>query len=145
MKKTLAKFGYPESLIKEYNNWYLLLRPEQATIGSLILITKFGEEKYSGISKEGFAEFEQIVKEIESVLSDCFAYDKINYLMLMMVDPDVHFHIIPRYSHDIYFEKEKFTDFGWPALPNLLEINKISKKTFNQLLALLKGEFENNV
>ena len=144
MKKTLAKFGYPESLIKEYNNWYLLLRPDQVTIGSLILITKFGEVKLSGLSNESFAEFEQIVKEIESVLSDCFTYDKINYLVLMMVDPEVHYHIIPRYSYDIEFEKEKFTDFGWPALPNLLEINKISKKTFNLLLALLKGEFQNN-
>ena len=145
MGKTLAKFGYPESLIKEYNNWYLLLRPDQVTIGSLILITKFGEEKYSELSKEGFAEFERIVKEIETALSDCFAYDKINYLMLMMVDPEVHYHIIPRYSHDIEFEKEKLSDFGWPALPKLLEINKISKKTFNQLLDLLKGKFQNNV
>lgn len=144
MEKTLAKFGYPASLIKEYNNWYLLLRPEQVTIGSLILITKFGEEEYSEISKEAFAELEQIVKEIESVLHDCFEYDKINYLMLMMVDPEVHYHIIPRYSYEIEFEKEKFTDFGWPALPNLLEINRITKKTFNQLLAILKEKFQNN-
>ena len=26
------------------------------------------------------------------------AYERINYLMLMMVDPDVHFHVIPRYT-----------------------------------------------
>ena len=26
------------------------------------------------------------------------AYERINYLMLMMVDPHVHFHVIPRYS-----------------------------------------------
>lgn len=62
-----------------------------------------------------------------------------------MVDPDVHFHIIPCYSHNIYFETEKFTVFGWLVLPNFLDINKISKKTFNQLLTVLKREFENNV
>lgn len=145
MNKTLTKFGYPDSLIKEYNNWYLLLRPEQVTIGSLVLITKFGEEKYSELSNKSFTEFEKIVKEVESVLSDCFAYDKINYLMLMMVDPEVHYHIIPRYSHEVKFKEVKFSDFGWPGLPKFSEINNISKNTFGIILLILMEKFSKNV
>ena len=36
----LKKFNYRENLIKEYKNWLLLLRPEQTTLGSLVLIEK---------------------------------------------------------------------------------------------------------
>jgi len=36
--------------------------------------------------------------EIESALGSFVQYQKLNYLMLMMVDPQVHFHVIPRYE-----------------------------------------------
>ncbi|SVD78910.1 uncharacterized protein METZ01_LOCUS431764, partial [marine metagenome] len=100
---TFAKFKFPELLIKEYENWYLLLRFEQPTLGSLILITKHGETQYSEINEAAFIEFSKIVKEIESVLKSKFKYQKLNYLMLMMVDPEVHYHIIPRYSEGVLF------------------------------------------
>ena len=35
---------------------------------------------------------------IERALTAFCGYERINYLMLMMVDPHVHFHVIPRYS-----------------------------------------------
>jgi len=108
---TLSKFNFPDLLIKEYNYWYLLLRYEQPTLGSLILITKHGENQYSKIAKNGFIEFSEIVKEIEPVLKSKFKCSKINYLMLMMQDPEVHYHIIPRYSKDLLFNDVLFKDF----------------------------------
>ena len=39
-----------------------------------------------------------ITAEIEATLSAEVAYERINYLMLMMVDPNVHFHVFPRYE-----------------------------------------------
>ena len=50
---TFAKFNFPDLLIKEYKYWYLMLRYEQPTLGSLILITKYGENQYSKITKNG--------------------------------------------------------------------------------------------
>ena len=47
------------------------------------------------------------------------AYEKINYLMLMMVDRDVHFHVIPRYAGERTHAGVSFPDAGWPAMPNL--------------------------
>jgi diadenosine tetraphosphate (Ap4A) HIT family hydrolase len=46
-------------------------------------------------------------------------YERINYLMLMMVDPHVHYHVIPRYSTSRTFNGVEFVDAGWPALPQL--------------------------
>ena len=128
MNKTLKKFGYPETLLKEFDNWYLLLRPEQVTLGSLILITKNNEYSLSSISDSGFNEFSKVIKIIENVLDDTFAFKKINYLMYMMVDPEVHYHIIPRYSEQKYFKDTLFEDKGWPGLPALSEPNMIDKK-----------------
>ena len=54
MNSTLKKFDYPNSLIKEFSNWYLLLRPEQITYGSMILVEKNSKKKISQIKTESF-------------------------------------------------------------------------------------------
>ena len=41
------------------------------------------------VTSAAFAELERVTRDIESGLSAFRRYDKINYLMLMMVDPDV--------------------------------------------------------
>jgi len=43
----------------------------------------------------------------------------INYLMLMMVDPDVHFHVIPRYASVRQHAGVQYADAGWPGPPQL--------------------------
>ncbi len=139
--KILTKFGYPDSLIKEFSHWYLLLRPEQVTIGSMVLIEKEFKSKYSDVSKESFVEFAKVVKQIESVIEDSFSYNKINYLMLMMLDEEVHYHIVPRYSRDIVFNDKVFCDHGWPGLPNFSDVNKSEVETLSKLLELLRGKF----
>ena len=36
--ETLLKFNYPNTLLREYQHWAVLLRPKQVTVGSLVLI-----------------------------------------------------------------------------------------------------------
>src|SRR5210317_2403740 len=121
MNQTMEKFGYPDTLIREYEYWVVLLRPQQATLGALVLICKESADALSSISVEAFSELKQITTVVESSLKDLFKYDKINYLMLMMVDPDVHFHILPRYEGIRTFEGLDFADAGWPGPPALGE------------------------
>ena len=40
INETMRKFGYPQTLIREYDHWVVLLRPAQVTLGSLILAAK---------------------------------------------------------------------------------------------------------
>ena len=47
---------------------------------------------------KSFAELGDIVPAIEQALTAFTDYERINYLMLMMVDRQVHFHVIPRYD-----------------------------------------------
>lgn len=132
-EKVLKKFGYPDTLIKEYDYWFWLLRPEQITLGSSILITKEYYSKYSDLTKEHFLEFEKVVNDIEKTLSNTFNYDKMNYLMLMMVDPSVHYHVIPRYTDSRILKNKEYKDIGFPGMPDFTCVNKINIEEFNYI------------
>ena len=59
------------------------------------------------------------IGDIETALGAFRPYQKINYLMLMMVDKDVHFHVLPRYQNAQDFDGTAYPDTGWPAVPDL--------------------------
>ena len=132
-EKVLEKFGYPDTLIKEYDYWYWLLRPEQVTLGSSLLITKEYYSKYSDLTREHFLEFEKIIKDVEKTLSKTFNYDKINYLILMMNDPSLHYHVIPRYENTRVLNDKEYIDNGFPGIPNFTFVNKTNIEEFNNI------------
>ena len=119
MNATIKKFGYPATLVREYRHWVVLIRPAQVTAGSLILAAKSDSTAYGVLPAEAFAEQGVIIAQLERSLRDVVNMDKINYLMLMMVDPHVHFHIIPRYRGTRSFAGLELADHGWPGPPDL--------------------------
>jgi diadenosine tetraphosphate (Ap4A) HIT family hydrolase len=121
MNPTMSKFGHPGTVVADYASWVVLLRPQQARLGALVLVCREPATAFAAISAPAFAELGTVVADIESALSSAFAYDKLNYLMLMMVDPNVHFHVIPRYAEAPRFEGAAFPDHGWPRLPDLAQ------------------------
>lgn len=116
---TLKTFGYPETLIAGYKHWAVVLRPKQTTLGALVVISKSDAVAYADLPESAFAEFRKVTQDIERTLSNMFSYDKINYLMLMMVDPHVHYHVIPRYAASKSYADTVFEDTGWPGVPDL--------------------------
>jgi diadenosine tetraphosphate (Ap4A) HIT family hydrolase len=145
MNVTMKKFGYPQTLIKEFKKCVIVLRPQQVTLGSLILICQDDAKAFSDISPEAFSELPQVIKEIESSLSKAFSYKKINYLMLMMVDPDVHFHVIPRYEETKSFSQHDFFDHGWPGTPDLKNPNETDPSLTIAILAHLKENWKKTI
>ena len=116
---TMLTFGYPKSLVRDYQSWVVMVRPKQATIGALVLVCKENVQAFADISEAAFAELGRVIRDIETGLQRFRGYDKINYLMLMMVDREVHFHVLPRYSADREFGGQAYQDPGWPAAPDL--------------------------
>lgn len=119
MNETIVKFGYPATLVAEYAHWVVLLRPAQPTLGSLVLAAKSDETAFADLPAEAHAELKIVTTGIEAALRAFVGYDKINYLMLMMVDPQVHFHVIPRYEGQRTWSGHRFVDAGWPKVPDL--------------------------
>ncbi|GJL64832.1 MAG: HIT family protein [Nitrospirales bacterium] len=139
MNETLQKFGDPETRLKIFKQWVVLLRPQQITLGSLVIVCKEDASAFSELSAEAFVELREVTQYVEGVLARTFSYEKINYLMLMMVDPDVHFHVIPRYSGPKLFAEQEFLDHGWPGPPNFKQANTTSRELNQLILSHLKS------
>ena len=137
MNDTIRKFGYPQSLIKEYKHWVVLVRTDQVTLGSLILAHKGAETNMSDVPKDAFTELAIVTKEIERAIRAAFDNEKVNYLTLMMVDKEVHSHVIPRFSSVKKFEGQEFSDSGWPALPVLSEFISLDSDMIKTVKAKL--------
>jgi diadenosine tetraphosphate (Ap4A) HIT family hydrolase len=116
---TARKFGYPRTLVAETEAWLVLVRPQQPTYGALVLVCKEEAEAFSDLGPAAFADLQVAVGGIERLLKSEVDYGRINYLMLMMVDRDVHFHVLPRYDGERSHAGQTFADAGWPGPPNL--------------------------
>jgi diadenosine tetraphosphate (Ap4A) HIT family hydrolase len=141
MNQTIEKFGYPGTQLKEFDHWLVLLRPAQVTLGSLVLAAKSDCTSYSDLPREAFAEQADAVAAIERALTASVAYERINYLMLMMVDPNVHFHVIPRYSEARNWNDISFPDAGWPGPPRLDSALKLDPDQLHRLVTELGSNF----
>jgi len=136
---TMVKFAYPQSLVRDYRRWAVLARPKQATLGALVMVCKEDAQAFSAISAEAFAEMPQVVRDIEAALKAFRPYQKINYLMLMMVDREVHYHVLPRYDAAQDFAGTAYADPGWPALPDLTAGPLLEGADLDALVAALKA------
>jgi diadenosine tetraphosphate (Ap4A) HIT family hydrolase len=134
----MRKFGYPDTLVHAYAHWAVLVRPAQATLGALVLANTEGARSLSQVSAAGFAELTSITRAIETALTSTFRYDKLNYLALMMVDPDVHFHVLPRYGSEREFAGVAFVDPGFPGPPRLDQSTAIDAAALAALVATLR-------
>ncbi|MCL6730547.1 HIT family protein [Sphingomonas hankyongi] len=141
MNETIRKFGYPSTLVAELEHWVILLRPAQVTLGSLVLAAKSDATAFSQIPVEAFTEQADAVRRIEQVLAGFCSYERLNYLMLMMVDPNVHFHVIPRYSEPRQWNGLEFADAGWPGMPQLGTARELTGGEKSQLTSELAERF----
>lgn len=141
MNDTIAKFGHPATLIAEYAHWVVLLRPAQPTLGALVLAAKSDATAFGDLPAEAHAELKTATAAIEAALAQAVGYAKINYLMLMMVDPHVHFHVLPRYEGERSGAGLTVADAGWPAQPDLGAAVKLDDAQVAALTGWLKPYF----
>ena len=131
IKNFKEKFKTEELKIYETEYWLWSLRPHQSTLGASILSLKRECPTLGNVKVEEFEDLKKMINVIEDTMKETFNYDIMNYLMLMMVDKQVHYHVIPRYERESEFDGDIWKDSCWPSLPNLsgeeLELNKIKK------------------
>ena len=138
---TIVKFGYPATLVREFGHWLVLARPAQVTLGSLVLAAKGDATAYRDLPPEAFAEQAAVIAAIEMGLAAFCQYERINYLMLMMVDPHVHFHVVPRYSGTREWNGLELADAGWPGPPDLRSATELSPAQIDRLRTDLARHF----
>jgi diadenosine tetraphosphate (Ap4A) HIT family hydrolase len=113
------KFRIAELRILDTAHWTWSVRTAQPTLGSSVLSLRRHAPSFGGVTSAEMVDLASAVAAVESATQRAFRYDKINYLMLMMVDPHVHFHVLPRYAEVRRFADLDWHDRGWPAVPSL--------------------------
>ena len=141
MNLTIEKFGHPATLIADYDHWVVLLRPAQPTLGALILAAKSDATAFGDLPVEAHTELKTVTTAIEKALTQAVGYAKINYLMLMMIDPHVHFHVLPRYDGERSSAGLSVVDAGWPGQPDLGQAVKLDESQITALTGWLKPYF----
>jgi diadenosine tetraphosphate (Ap4A) HIT family hydrolase len=141
MNATIEKFGFPHTLVAEFAHWVVLARPAQPTLGSLVLAARSDATAFGDLPVEAHAELKTVTAAVEAALARAVSYERLNYLMLMMVDPHVHFHVIPRYEGAREWQGREFVDCGWPKVPDLGHAVALEGDDLAGLVAWLKGAF----
>lgn len=138
---TMEKFGYPETLVKAYDHWVVLLRPAQVTAGSLVVVCREPVTAFGEVGPAACGELARVTGDVEACLRGLWSWDRINWLMLMMVDPDVHFHVIPRYAGPRLLGEREIPDTGWPGPPDLAAAIELDGVARDRAVALLKDNW----
>jgi diadenosine tetraphosphate (Ap4A) HIT family hydrolase len=133
----INKFKIEKYLITYTETWLISLRPLQPTIGSLVLSVNRKCKAFSDLNENEGSDLIRAFKIIEKLYKNTLKPNKINYLALMMVDEQVHYHVIPRYKSAIQFNKEEYIDKNWPGPPELTPL-EFSSGNFIDLSTYLK-------
>ena len=138
---TYERFGGDQSLIRAYDHWSVLIRPKQATLGACVIVAHADVRALGDLPEAAHAAFGRVVADLEAAWARAFAPDKRNYLCLMMVDREVHYHALPRYEAARDFAGAPRGDAGWPGPPDLgADVGEVAEAARDALIEAWRGE-----
>lgn len=79
-------------------------------------------------------------KVIKQALKKAFNYDAINYLMMMMFEKHVHYHILQRYNKPVESVNYFWNDESCPIVPKL-----IGEPLSQEKLAIIASVIKENI
>ena len=138
--ETLLKVEEDKNTTKDFGYWKLLVSNNTRTLGNCVLIVNRDVRRFSELTPEEVVNLGIAVKETENALQSAFQYDKINWLMLMMKDPQVHFHVIPRYKESKQFANTEFVDGLQEGDPLMYDKIDLSQEVLNLVRDELKSK-----
>jgi diadenosine tetraphosphate (Ap4A) HIT family hydrolase len=107
----------PDDFIFDSKYWNIILSDDQQYLGRCIVSCKRHVPSLSEITAEEFHDFYDVAKTLESTLSKAFGAKMYNWGCLMNdayknmpPNPHVHWHLRPRYDHDVSFAGIIFSD-----------------------------------
>jgi len=114
------KFRQNELHVTDIGPWALSVRPGQITLGAMVLACRSGAEGMSDLTADEASGLGAAMAVAECLLKQVFGAQRINYLCLMMQDPIVHFHVLPRYAETISRHGVDWVDRDWPGAPKMV-------------------------
>lgn len=140
MKEFNKKFRVQELLIAQVGAWNISLRPQQPTVGSLVLSLARKCDSFADLTEVEAVDLGRSFKVIERLFDSTFKPQKINYLALMMVDNQVHYHVLPRYKGPVSVDDQEYHDKCWPVAHDLKPLNQIGDAELGVIYKKLKEQ-----
>lgn len=138
------KFRLDALHLADCRSWRLSLRPGQLTLGSLVLSVRSGATNLAALSPEEGRDMAAGFGLAEQLLRKTYGAVRLNLLCLMMQDPIVHFHILPRYDRNIERHGLIWTDADWPGPPTIRPV-QTDDSVLQAILAELRSNFAANI
>jgi len=122
------KFRLDELTVLTDADWALSVRPGQPVVGALVVSTRHRALAFADLPASAGPSLVRMLGRAETAAKQTFAAVRINVLCLMMQDPLLHFHLLPRYDGPRDFAGRAWGDPGWPGPPTLAE-NQVQDDT----------------
>jgi diadenosine tetraphosphate (Ap4A) HIT family hydrolase len=133
-------FRVQELTIERFDHWVWSVRPVHCTLGAGVLSLARLCTELGSVTRDEAAELADAACTLEQRLKEAFQPDRVNYLMLMMVDPQLHFHVIPRYATARKLGGIAWLDSSWPAAPVLANGSQYANSLIlGQIAQVLRG------
>jgi len=134
-------------LITGRKYWNIFLAPSQRYLGTCVIAIKRHCANLSELEDFEWMEFSKIVPEMEIVIKKLFNPTLFNWSCFKNAayrsdnpDPEVHWHLIPRYDSEVEFHGIKFEDPDFGYIPQPIT-GEIPKDVMNSMLS----EFKTNL
>lgn len=125
------------TVIAEDAYWTMRVNDNQATLGRVFFALKRPETDALNLTADEHAALWRFLTDAKSALTTLFAPDHFNYMALMNLTPQVHWHIFPRYQLPREFAGQTFTDGEWGGHYNPARTVTLDDATQGALVAAL--------
>ena len=138
--------GYGK-LIAEKSYWTIHLAPSQRYLGTCVIAIKRPCSNLSELESVEWKEFSDIVREIEKVLNIIFKPTLFNWSCFKNAafraenpQPQVHWHLIPRYKDVAMFHGLEFEDLDFGFIPQ-----PIKREISEDVMEIMKDKIKRNL
>lgn len=97
--------------------WVLSVRPGQITLGSMVVSAASGATRFGALDADDGAGLAAVLASAERLALGVYGAVRLNVVALMMKDPVVHFHVLPRYDVEVARYGQGWRDQDWPGPP----------------------------
>jgi diadenosine tetraphosphate (Ap4A) HIT family hydrolase len=110
-------FRLDELTIHEERGWTLSVRPGQITLGAMVISSSAGLLDFQDLDEATAVGLSTAFARAERLAKERLGAVRVNLVCLMMKDPVVHFHVLPRYSGPVERYDRTWEDADWPGPP----------------------------
>ncbi len=145
MKCEYCGIGGYGKIICEKTYWNIFLAPSQRYLGTCVIAIKRHCGSLSELEDSEWQEFSKIVREMEFILNKTFKPTLFNWscfknsaYRVNNPNPEVHWHLIPRYDYNVEFQGIKFEDPDFGYIPQPVK-REIPEDVFETMLTEIKN------